>query len=150
MPDDTAVDPGTVVADGLAVLVGLSGDPSLAKGGTAIYEPLKEALRPEIRPGDEAEIVLPCVRMADRCPALLVVFQDRAILAWASGRFRKRARVETVPLSESWGATVAPGTGARKPVQVLTVQWAEQAPWVVAVPSDAATTRFLRMRFSRP
>lgn len=147
MPETAAVDPGVVVADGLAVLVGLSGDPSLAKGGTGIYESLKDALQPEFRAGDHAEIALPCVRMDDRFPALLLVLQDRAILAWNSGRFRATSRVETVPLGESWGATIAPGIGARQPVQVLTVQWAERPPWVIAVPSDATTTRFLRACF---
>jgi hypothetical protein len=151
MPGNPAVDLGAVVADGLAVLVGLSGDPSLAKGGTAIYGSLKDALSPEIRPGDHAQIALPCVRMADRYPALLVVLQERAILAWSAGRFRSTPRVETVPLIESWGATIAPGIGARQPVQVLTVLWAERPPWVVAVPSDATTTRFLRTCFiARP
>lgn len=148
MPESAAVDPAAVVADGLAVLVGVSGDPSLATGGASFYEALKDALRPEFRSGDHAEIALPCVRIADRLPALLVVLQDRAILAWTSGRFRKTTHVETVQRSASWGSTVAPGIGARQPIQVLTVQWAEQAPWVVAVPSDAATTRFLRTLFA--
>jgi hypothetical protein len=118
MPESAAVHQGTVVADGLAVLVGLSGDPTLATGGTGIYEALKEALRPEIRSGDHAEIALPCVRMADKFPALVVVLRDRA--------------------------TIAPGIGSRQPVQVLTVQWADRPPWVVAVPSDTSTTRSLR------
>jgi hypothetical protein len=52
-----------------------------------------------------------------------------------------------VLLSASLGATIAPGLGARQPVKVLTVQWAEQPPWVLAVPSDASTTRFLRTCF---
>jgi hypothetical protein len=148
MPETAAVDPGAVVADGLAVLVELSGDPSLAVGGKRFYKEFERVVRPEIRSGDRATIALPCVRMDDRFPALLVVLQDRAILAWKSGRFRRTTYVETVPLRTSWGATVAPGVGARQPVQVLTVQWAEQQPWVVAVPSDSATTRFVRALFA--
>jgi hypothetical protein len=147
MPADATFDPAGVVAAGLAVVAELAGDPSLATGGAGLYGTLKEALAPEIRPGDRATIALPCVRMADRLPALLVVLQDRAILAWKSGTYRKTLHAEAVPLSASWGATIAPGTGARQPVKVLTVQWAEHPPWVLAVPSDASTTRFLRTCF---
>jgi hypothetical protein len=144
MADSATFDPGAVVTDGLAVLVGLSGDPSLAVGGTSFYQALAEALPPEIRSGDRATIALPCVRMADTLPALL---EDRAILAWKAGRFRKTSRVETVPLSSSWGATIAPGIGAHKPVKVLTVQWGDRPPWTLAVPSDDGTTRVLRTCF---
>ena len=147
MPADATFDAAEVVAAGLAVVAELAGDPSLVAGGARIHEALEEALRPEIRAGDRARIALPCVRMADKLPALLVVLQDRAIVAWRSGIYRKKDHVETVPLSASWGATIAPGLGARQPVKVLTVQWAEQPPWVLAVPSDASTTRFLRTCF---
>jgi hypothetical protein len=144
MPEDTAFDPGTVVADGLAVLVGLSGDATLAKGGTLIYGDLKEALRPEIHADDHATIALPCVLMAGGIPALMTILDDRAILAWKEGRFRKVPRVEVARLDSRGGSTVAPGVGARHTVKVLTVMWDDVEPWVVAVPDNAETTRFLR------
>ncbi len=147
MPRDATFDPSEVVAAGLAVVAELAGDPSLATGGAGIYRAVEGALRPEIRARDRATIVVPCVRMADKLPALLVVLQDRAVVAWKSGVCRKVLHAETVPLSASWGATIAPGLGARQPVKVLTVQWAEQPPWVLAVPSDPSTTRFLRTCF---
>lgn len=147
MREDTTSDPAALVADGLAVVVGLSGDPTLALGGTRIYDAVKDAVAPEIRSGDSATIVLPCVRMEGGLPALLLILEDRAILGWEEGRFRKTSRTETVPLSSSWGATIAPGIGARQPVKVLTVQWGDQPPWVLAVPSDDAVTRFLRTCF---
>jgi hypothetical protein len=147
MPADATFDPAEVVAAGLAVVAGLAGDPSLAAGGAGIYRSVQGALVPEIRAGDRATIALPCVRMADKLPALLVVLQDRAILAWKSGVYRKTLHAETVPLSASWGATIGSGFGARQPVKVLTVQWAEHPSWVLAVPSDASTTRFLRTCF---
>ena len=147
MHADATFDPAEVVAAGLSVVAELARDPSLATGGTGIYRAVEGALRPEIRAGDRATIAVPCVRMADKLPALLVVLQDRAILAWKSGVYRKTLHAETVPLSASWGATIAPGIGARQPVKVLTVQWAEQPPWVLAVPADEPTTRFLRTCF---
>jgi hypothetical protein len=147
MSADATFDPAEVVAAGLSVVAELAGDPSLAAGGAGIYRAVGGALRPEIRSGDRATIAVPCVRMSDKLPALLVVLQDRAILAWRSGLYRKKLHVDTMPLSASWGATIAPGLGARQPVKVLTVQWAEQPPWVLAVPSDASTTRFLRTCF---
>ena len=147
MPADPKFDPADVVAAGLAVVAELAGDPSLVAGGAAIYRVVGPAVGPGIRPGDRATIAVPCVRMADKLPALLVVFDDRAILGWKSGAFRGRLHVETVPLGSSWGATISPGLGAHQPVKVLTVQWAERDPWVLAVPSDAATTRFLRTCF---
>ncbi len=147
MRDDTTFDPAALIADGLAVVVDLSGDPTLALGGTRIYDVVRDAVAPEVRPGDRATIVLPCVRMDGGLRSLLLVLEDRAILAWEEGRFRKTSRVETAPLSSSWGATIAPGIGARQPVKVLTVQWGDRDPWVVAVPSDDAVTRFLRTCF---
>jgi hypothetical protein len=147
MPADATFDPAEVVAAGLSVVAELAGDPSLAAGGAGIYRAVEGALRPEIRAGDRATIALPCIRMADKLPALLVVLQDRAIVAWKSGMYRKTLHAETMPLGASWGATIAPGTGARQLVKVLTVQWADQPPWVLAVPSDASTTRFLRTCF---
>lgn len=147
MPADAAFDPAEVVAAGLSVVAELAGDPSLATGGASIYRAVGAALRPEIRAGDRATIAVPCVRMADKLAALLVVLQDRAILAWKSGVYRKALHAEIVPLAASWGATIAPGIGARQPVKVLTVQWADAPPWVLAVPSDESTTRFLRTCF---
>ncbi len=147
MPAEVTFDAAAVVAAGLSVVVELAGDPSLAVGGTRIYRTVEDAVRPEVRVGDRATIALPCVRMADKLPALLLVLQDRAIVGWKSGVYRKTLHVETVPLSASWGATIAPGIGARQPVKVLTVQWAEQPPWVLAVPSHDSTTRFLRTCF---
>ena len=140
-------DAAGVVDAGLAVVVDLAGDASLAAGGARIYRGVEAALRPEIHEGDRATVALPCVRMEDKLPALLLLLQDRAILAWRSGLYRKVLHVETRPLSASSGATIAPGVGARQPVKVLTVQWAEDAPWVVAVPSAERTTRFLRTCF---
>lgn len=147
MPADAEFDPAEVVAAGLSVVAELAGDPSLATGGAGIYRAVARAVAAEIRPGDRATIAVPCVRMEGKLPALLVVLQDRAVLAWKSGVYRKALHAETVPLSASWGATVAPGIGARQPVKVLTVQWAEQPPWVLAVPSNDSTTRFLRTCF---
>lgn len=147
MPDAATHDPRAVVVAGLAIAVEVSGDPSLATGGARIYDAVRTLIAPELGPDDRATIAVPCVRMADRLGALLLVLQDRAILAWTSGVYRKKFRFETMPLSSSWGATIAPGSGARQPVKVLTVQWAEAPPWVVAVPSDAATTRLLRECF---
>ena len=143
-----ASDAAGVVSDGLAVLVGLTKDSSLELGGTTFFEAAGAELRAELRPGDAATIALPCVRMADKVPALLVVLQDRAILAWSKGLVRKRVTVETVPLSSVWGSTVAPGIGARHPVMVLTVQWADRPPWTVAIPTDPELNQFMRTCFA--
>jgi hypothetical protein len=147
MPDALSFDPKDLVAGGLSVAVTVSGDASLAVGGTRIYESVRAAIAPELGPADHVTIVVPCVRIADRLGAILVVLQDRAILAWVSGIYRKKRHVEVMPLSSSWGATIAPGSGARRAIRILTIQWAEGPPWVIAVPSDAATTRFLRECF---
>ncbi len=144
MPESATFDPGAVVADGLAVLVDISGDPSLAVGGTYFYDAVRGVLDPEIRSGDRAAIALPCVRMAGGLPALLMILEDRAILGWREGRFRKVSRVEVARLDALGGSTVAPGVGAHKTVKVLTVMWEDLPPWVLAVPDNAETTRLLR------
>jgi hypothetical protein len=147
MQDAPSFDPKAVVVAGLSIAVAVSGDPSLAAGGARIYDAVRAVIAPELGPADHATIAVPCVRMADRLGALLLILQDRAILAWTSGISRKKRHFETMPLNSSWGATIAPGTGAHQPVKVLTVQWAEGPPWVVAVPSDSSTTRLLRECF---
>ncbi len=137
----------TVVADGLAVVVGLASDPSLAVGGMTVFDSVAGALESEIRATDRASIAFPCVRVKGRKGALAIVLDDRAILAWATGIYRVEPHVDVVPRAKSWGATVAPGLGARQPVRILTVQWAERDPWVVAVPDHPEVAKFVRECF---
>jgi hypothetical protein len=89
MSADGTFDPAKVIAAGLAVVADLAGDPSLAAGGAGIFKAAEPVVRPEIGAGDEATITVPCVRMKDKLPALLVVLQDRAIVAWKSGVYRR-------------------------------------------------------------
>ncbi len=147
MPGSPISDPTSVVAEGFAALADLTRDPSLVTGGEAIHRSVATALAAELRDGDRATIATPCIRMEGQRPSLLIVLDDRAVLAWTTGVLRPTPHAEALPLDESWGATVAPGKGARQPVKVLTVQWAESDPWVVAVPDRPELTRFLRECF---
>ena len=128
---------------GLAVVAELAGDPSLAAGGTDIYRAVGvgDGARRSAR---EIARRSPCRASGWPTGSPRCSWWSRTV-RYSRGVGRcteRRLEAETMPLSASWGATVAPGIGARQPVKVLTVQWADDAPWVLAVPSAEATTRF--------
>jgi len=146
MPE-VAAEVAATIARGLASVVELTREPALATGGETILRSVSGAVAAELDPREDIVIALPCIQMADKKPSLLVVLEDRAILAWSTGVLRSTPHSDVVPLAESWGATIAPGIGSRQPVKVLTVQWAERDPWVVAVPDYPQLTGRLRELF---
>lgn len=136
MTDNDNFDPTDIVVDGLAVTAETCGDPSAGKDGAGLYCDVKEQFDREIRPGDKAVIAFPCVSMEAREPALVLVLEDRAILAWSKGLFRPKVSIVTEPRSAVTDACIEPGSGSNRAATFLVVSFGDDRRWTLAMPGN--------------
>ncbi len=87
-----------VITDGLMNYVALSGDKSDVDLVGALYGDLQEAFMSELREGDVCDFAFPSMilRRDVRAPTLVVILQDRVVVAWQKGLFRKKLEQEVV------------------------------------------------------
>ena len=98
--NSTSYDPSDTIADGLAVFALSTDDDSVTHAGAAAYRRVYRAVREQMRPGDSCRLALPSTIVTPdrRIACLVIVLQDRVLVAYERGLFRRRTEALVIPI----------------------------------------------------
>jgi hypothetical protein len=134
-------DPSDTIADGLAVYAVITNDHSAVDDGALIYRTLSRRLREVMRPGDSCSAALPAMILNSnlRAACFVAILQDRVLIAYQRGLFRKTSEVIVIPTSTITDVRGHIGsTGSAKGASLIT--FAGDPTASIAVPSTTAAT----------
>ena len=122
--NSTGYDPVHTIVDGITAYAAAINDQSVAEGGVLAYRLLAREIRQVMRPGDtcrlalSSTIVTPDVRVG----CFVIVLQDRILIAFRRGMFRKTSETVVIPISSITGVRSESGTSiATLGTQLLTI-----------------------------
>lgn len=97
--NSSSYDPADTIADGLAVFAVATNDHSVTQEGAALYRRLSRKIRETMRPGDTCRLALPGVIVTPtlRTACFTAVLDDRVLIVYERGVFRKTAKATIIP-----------------------------------------------------
>lgn len=132
-------DPDDLIVDGITNTVDLLGDADFTMLAAQAYRPVRAVVQPLLQPGDVVRLTLPTLLLLTnptRRPSAVALFLDnRLILAWTIGVFKKTAHHVVLRTDEITEVSVGNGTGSASAATVLTVR-AGNASWDLVLPQS--------------
>jgi hypothetical protein len=145
--NSTGYDPVHTIADGITAYATAVNDHSVAEGGALAYRLLAREIRQLMRPGDTCRLALPSIIMTAniRVGCFVIVLQDRVLIAYKRGTFRKTSETIVIPISTITDVYAEPGnTLATLGTHLLTIIGTPTA--TIALPVHAHTAAAAAIR----
>ncbi|HEY7174278.1 MAG TPA: hypothetical protein VH442_05120 [Micromonosporaceae bacterium] len=145
--NSTGYDPVHTIADGITAYATAVNDHSVAEGGALAYRLLAREIRQLMRPGDTCRLALPSIIMTAnvRVGCFVIVLQDRVLIVYKRGTFRKTPETIVIPISTITDVYAEAGnTLATLGTQLLTIVGTPSA--TIALPVHAHTAAAAAIR----
>jgi hypothetical protein len=151
--NSTGYDPVHTIVDGITAYAAAINDQSVAEGGVLAYRLLAREIRQVMRPGDtcrlalSSTIVTPDVRVG----CFVIVLQDRILIAFRRGMFRKTSETVVIPISSITGVRSESGTSiATLGTQLLTIFGEPSVTIALPVRTHVAAANAIRRAIATP
>lgn len=135
-------DPTDTIADGLGAFAVAVDDRSVAKDGAQAYRPLARRIRELMHPGDTCRLAFPSmiIRPDLRVGCFVIVLQDRVLIVFERGMFRKTSEAVVIPIVTITDVRRHTGsTHSTRGAHLLTIAGRPSAT-IALIPSLAAAT----------